>query len=399
MIRKLQIKFITITMFAVIVISSGIFGVIIVENYRTIDRQTDAILNLLAENDGKMPDYNGNNKNSSDYINKETKFSTRYFTVEIDENEEITSTDMKNIARVSYDDVENIIKNIKDTSGYYENFKYRVIEKDNNKMIIFLDCSTQLRGLKHTIQRSILIVVGVWILVLIIVSLLSKRMLKPITENIEKQKQFITNASHELKTPLAVITADIDVLEMTVGEDNEWLESIKSQTNRMNSLIKTLLNLSNVEQGKNKLHKSEFLITDVIKKQIQELKPLLKDKKIEFEEKDIKVNADVDLIKQVISILIDNAIKYTPNDGTIKFDVTKQGKNTKIEISNTCENIENVDVNRVFERFYRDDKSRNKKKDGYGIGLSIAKSIIDVHKGKINAYITDEDMVCFKIVI
>ena len=186
---------------------------------------------------------------------------------------------------------------------------------------------------------------------------------------------------------------------MTVGEDNEWLESIKSQTNRMNSLIKTLLNLSNVEQGKNKLHKSEFSITDVIKEQIQELKPLLKDKKIEFEEKDVKVNADVDLIKQVISILIDNAIKYTPNDGTIKFDITKQGKNTKIEISNTCENIENVDVSRVFERFYRDDKSRNKKKDGYGIGLSIAKSIIDVHKGKINAYINDKNIVCFRIVI
>lgn len=399
MIRKLQIKFITITMFAVIVISSGIFGVIIIENYRTIDRQTDAVLNLLAENDGQMPEYNGNNKSSSDYINKETKFSTRYFTVEIDEDGEIINTDMKNIARVSQDDVKNIVKNIKDTSGYYENFKYRVIEKDNNKMIIFLDCSMQLRGLKHTIQRSILIVVGVWILVLIIVSLLSKRMLKPITENIEKQKQFITNASHELKTPLAVITADIDVLEMTVGEDNEWLESIKSQTNRMNSLIKTLLNLSNVEQGKNKLHKSEFSITDVIKEQIQELKPLLKDKKIEFEEKNVKVNADVDLIKQVISILIDNAIKYTPNDGTIKFDITKQGKNTKIEISNTCENIENVDVSRVFERFYRDDKSRNKKKDGYGIGLSIAKSIIDVHKGKINAYINDKNIVCFRIVI
>ena len=400
MIRNLQIKFIIITMLAVIIISGSIFGLVIAENYRTTDQQTDAIIRLIAENKGQMPEYREENSGDSSYITKETRFSTRYFTVEMNENNEIVSTNMKNIATVSSDDIESIVKNISEKEGYYENFKYRVIHKDSNKLIIFLDCTMQLRNLRHTTIRSVNIVVIGWIIVLIIISLLSKRILNPIIQNMEKQKQFITNASHELKTPLAVITADIDVLEMSVGEENEWLQSIKIQTNRLNNLIKSLLNLANVEEGKNKLEITEFSITDIVSEEIKDFKSLLQDKKIEFDNtKNILINADINMIKQVIVILIDNAIKYTPDNGTIKIDLEKQGKKTKLEVCNTCENIKNINVNRVFDRFYRDDKSRNKKKEGYGIGLSIAKSIVDVHRGKISAYINDDDMVCFKIIL
>lgn len=400
MIRSLQIKFIIITMLAVIIISGSIFGLVIAENYRTTDQQTDAIIRLIAENKGQMPEYREENSGDSNYITKETRFSTRYFTVEIDENNEIVSTNMKNIATVSSDDIESIVKNISEKEGYYENFKYRVIHKDSNKLIIFLDCTMQLRNLRHTTIRSINIVVIGWIIVLIIISLLSKKILNPIIQNMEKQKQFITNASHELKTPLAVITADIDVLEMSVGEENEWLQSIKSQTDRLNTLIKSLLNLANVEEGKNKLEITEFSITDVVSEEIKDFKSLLQDKKIEFDNtNNILINADINMIKQVIVILIDNAIKYTPNNGIIKIDVEKQGKKTKLEVCNTCENTKNININRVFDRFYRDDKSRNKKREGYGIGLSIAKSIVDVHKGKISAYINEDDMICFKIIL
>ena len=400
MIRSLQIKFIIITMFAVIIISGSIFGLVIAENYRTTNQQTDAIIRLIAENEGQLPEYKEESSDDSSYITKETKFSTRYFTIEIDENNEIVSTNMKNIATVSSDDLENIVKSISEKEGYYENFKYRVIYKDSNRLIIFLDCTMQLRSLKHTTIRSVNIVVIGWIIVLVIISVLSKKILNPIIQNMEKQKQFITNASHELKTPLAVITADIDVLEMSVGEENEWLQSIKSQTNRLDTLIKSLLNLANVEEGKTRLEITEFSITDVVNEEIKDFKSLLQDKKVEFDgKKNVLINADINMIKQVIVILIDNAIKYTPNNGTIKINVEKQGKKTKIEVCNTCENTRNINISRVFDRFYRDDKSRNKKKEGYGIGLSIAKSIVDVHKGKISAYINDDDMICFKIIL
>lgn len=400
MVRKLQIKFIIITMLATMIISGGMFGLIIVENYRTINMQTDAVLNLIAENQGALPEYREKNDGNSSYITKETRFSTRFFTVEIDENGEIIETNLKHIARVTDEDVEDIIENIHKEAGYYENFKYRTIQKDGNKMIIFIDCTMQLKSFKHTTTRSITIIAIGWCIVFIIVSLLSKRILRPIIQNIEKQKQFITNASHELKTPLAVITADIDVLEMEVGEENEWLESIKSQILRLNTLIKSLLNLANVEEGKNKLETSEFSITEVINEEIKDMKSLLQGKKIEFDcSKNIMLSADKNLIKQVITILIDNAIKYAPDDGIIKIYAENQGKNTKIEVCNNYENTKDINVQRLFDRFYREDKSRNKKKEGYGIGLSIAKSIVDAHKGKISAYINNEDMVCFKVLI
>ena len=175
MIRKLQIKFIIITMLAVIVISGGIFGLVTIENFRTIDMQTDAILNLIAENEGIIPEYTTRDTNSSNYITKETQFSTRYFTIEINSNGEIVNQNMNNIATVTHEDVENILQNIKGKSGYYENFKYRAVKKDENKMIIFLDCTVQLNSLRNTTNRSIIVVASIWCMVLIIVSLISKK--------------------------------------------------------------------------------------------------------------------------------------------------------------------------------------------------------------------------------
>ena len=400
MIRNLQIKFIIITMLAVIIISGSIFGIIIIQNYRITNMQTDEIIRLIAENKGNMPEFREKNNAYSNFITKETIFSTRYFTIELDKNGEIVDTNMKNIATVTNDDIDIILQKINGNTGYYDNFKYNVIEKDGNKLIIFLDCTTQIINLRYTTTRSINIIIVGWIIVFIIVALLSKKLLKPITKNIEKQKQFITNASHELKTPLAVITADIDVLEMSLGDENEWIQSIKGQTTKLNNLIKSLLNLAKVEEGKKNLELSDFSITDIINEQIRDFKSLLQNKIIEFDSSNnVLTNANVDMIKQVIVILLDNAIKYTPDNGIIKLKVWKQGKKTILEVSNTCEDTKKINIDRVFDRFYRDEKSRNKKKDGYGIGLSIAKSIIEVHKGKIYTYINDEDMVCFKICI
>lgn len=397
MVRRLQIKFIIITLLATIVISGCVFWLIISENYRTINDQSEAVIRLIAENEGQIPEYN---EDTSSYITKETRFSTRYFTIEISESGEIANKNMKHIAMVTEKDAKNMAESIEGENGYYNNFKYRVISKDGSKLYIFLDCTMQLKSLRRSTLRSFNIIVCGWITVGIIVALMSRRLLRPITQNIEKQKQFITNASHELKTPLAVITADIDVLEMTVGEENEWLHSIKSQTNRLNTLIKSLLSLANVEEGDNRLELSEFSINDVIQEEINDFKPLLQDKHIEhINNYNSTVKADINMTKQLIVILLDNAIKYTPDDGQIKICVDKQGKNVKVEVCNSCENVENININRVFERFYRDDKSRNKKKEGYGIGLSIAKSIVNAQKWKIGAYIDNDKMVCFRVII
>ena len=400
MIRKLQIKFIAIIMSVVIVISAGIFGITIIENYRIIDKQTDDILDLIAENDGKIPEYIARNNNYYNFITEETQFATRFFTVEIDNNGKIVNTNLKNIATVEHEEVEDMIKSVKGKEGYYEGFKYKVVDKKEGKMIVFLDCTLLLRSLKYTVHRSITVIIAILGIIFIILILLSKKLLIPITKNIEKQKQFITNASHELKTPLAVINADIDVLELTLNEENEWLQSIKKQVKKLNILVRSLLKLANVEDGKSTLNISEFSMTEVINEEVKDIKPLVDNKNIEFDpEKDVMINADKDLIKQVIVILLDNAIKYTQDDGTIKINLDKKGKNAIIEVCNTCDNVQDINTKRLFDRFYRNDSSRNSKKEGYGIGLSIARSIVEVHKGKLSAYVNKENMICFKIII
>ena len=263
MIKSLQIKFVVIVMLAIIIISCSIFGIIVIENLNAINKQADGILNMIIDNDGKMPTLKPQNVDKYNLINKETRYATRFFTVKVDKSGDILSSEMKNIVTVSRDEINEVLKHVIMETGFYENFKYKIADKGDYKLVVFLDCSTQIGSLRFTIDRSINVILVVWIVVLLVLILISKKILRPLTESVEKQKQFITNASHELKTPLAVINADIDVLEMTLPEENEWLFSIKKQVSRLDILIKSLLNLASVEEGKNRLKISEFSIPEI----------------------------------------------------------------------------------------------------------------------------------------
>lgn len=403
MIRKLQTRFIIIAMSVITIVTCSIFGIITVENYNMINRQLDGLLNLISENDGRIPEYKPRDDELANFITKETQFSTRYFIIKINENGEILETNMQYIAAVNQEDAQTILQEVLDDSkqiGYYGNYKYRIIQEEDEKLIIFLDCSMQLNNFQSTTKKSILIIAIGLFIVFLCISILSKRVLAPMIKNIEKQKQFVTNAGHELKTPLAVIMANADILEMSSKENNELIRSIKKQAQRLDTLIKSLLNLANVEERKMEMNYTEFSITDLIQEEIKEFGVLAQEKQIIYERKpEIKMKANRDSIKELITILLDNAIKYTPKEGKIEIKVEKQGKSVKMQFINNCENSKNIHVTKIFDRFYREDRSRSKTKEGYGIGLSIAKSIVDIHKGKITAEITKEDMICFTVII
>ena len=404
MIKRLQKKFIMISMLSIIVVIGSIFGVIIVENYTRTNRQIDGILNMISENDGKIPEYKPRNDELADIITKETQFSTRYFIIRMNENNEIIETNMQHIASVGPEETNDILEEVMEKGkdkGYYKNYKYQITEQEDGKLAVFLDCTFQINNLKSTIEQSITIIIIGMIIVFIIISFLSKKALTPIIENMEKQKQFITNAGHELKTPVAVIIANADVMEMTSSKENlEWIKSIKNQALRLDMLIKSLLNLANIEEKSTKTNYTEFSITEIIKEEIKEFKAMAKNKQIKYEQQnDILMYADINSIKQLITILLDNALKYTQEDGIIEIKTEKQGKNVKIQFANTCDNVKSINTKKIFDRFYRGDKSRSKSKEGYGIGLSIAKSIVEAHKGKITVEINKKDMICFTVII
>lgn len=403
MIRKLQTRFIIIAISVITIVTCSIFGIITFENYNMMNRQLDGLLNLISENDGRIPEYKPRDDELADFITKETQFSTRYFIIRTNDDGEILETNMQYIAAVNQEDAQTILQEVLADSkqtGYYGNYKYRITQDEEEKLIIFLDCSMQLNNFQSTTEKSVLIIAIGLLIVFLCISVLSKRVLAPMIKNIEKQKQFVTNAGHELKTPLAVIMANTDILEMTSKENNELIISIKKQAQRLDTLIKSLLNLANVEERRMEMNHTEFCVTDLIQEEIKEFGALAQDKQIIYDVKqDIKMKVKRDSIKELITILLDNAIKYTPNEGKIEIKVEKQGKSVKMQFMNTCENSKNIHTTKIFDRFYREDQSRSKTKEGYGVGLSIAKSIVDIHKGKITAEITKEDMICFTVII
>ncbi|MBR1884037.1 MAG: HAMP domain-containing histidine kinase [Clostridia bacterium] len=408
MIGKLRRKFVLFAMISIMLVTSLIFSVIAIEMRIVTDYELDHIISIIAENGGTMPEYNSDSAyKSSNYITPETRFSIRYFTLTVDSNLNLSVSNFEHIASVSESEAEKIVQDVlrlNKKKGYY-NGQYRFLVKnlDEGKMIVMLDSQSQIRSYNDFVNKSTMIITLGLIITLVIASLLSKKAAGPIIEAMEKQKQFITNAGHDLKTPVAVILADADVLEMKLGNDDEWVKSIKKQAKKLDELIKIMLNLAKVGENSKKVQEYvQFDVCELVKDEVEGIKVLAKNKEIEcsFLNNEINVVKDKTAIAEVLTILLDNAIKYTEDGETIKVVVGKLGKNgVKIDVSNPYNGSLEINPNRLFDRFYRGDKSRNASKEGYGIGLSMAKSIITANKGKISCYIDAEKKIHFMIVL
>lgn len=405
MIGKLRRKFVIFAMISIMIVTIFIFGLIAIDMKIRSNTELDNILFYIAQNDGEMPEYKEENKGQYSYlITPESRYSTRYFTAILDEENNILSTNVEHISSIDVEQAENMAQKVgqsSDMKGFYNQYRYLIVNKDTSRMIIFIDAHFQIRSYNDFIYKSLMIIGFGLTITLVIATIFSRRAAGPIIESIEKQKQFITNAGHDLKTPVAIILANTEVLEMKLGEDDEWLKSIKNQTKRLDVLIKNLLNLARVEENnKKKSQPTEFFIDEVLEDEINSMKVLAKDKIITFSKtiEKYKIIKDKTAISQLITILLDNAIKYAPDSGTIDVRLDKYGKNNiKLKISNPYVGNKNILPDKLFDRFYRGDKSR--KTNGYGIGLSMAKSIVEANKGKIICNIDSNDKINFIVIL
>ncbi len=437
MIKKLQRKFVLIATLSLLAVMVLVIGAINVINLVQMNGHVDDILDLLSENDGKFPDMphrrdeeeqtipgnampqegelqgddkplslgepRDNRRKLSPGISEETPFKTRYFIVRTDSDGQISQIDTSHIAAVSSAEAKEYaagaLAKSKDR-GYTGFYKYLTRETPSGSVIVFVDCSTELSTALSFLAVSAAISLLSVLVVFILVFIFSRRAIRPVIESMEKQKQFITDAGHELKTPLAIISANTDVLELTSGK-NEWTESIRGQTKRLNGLIKDMLALSRMDEESYQPQWETFSISRAVAEAAAPFETPAKTANKTFFadiDPDLSFRGDESQIRQLVTILCDNALKYSSENGNIRLSLKAKGKNILLSVQNTCTTLPDGDLNRLFDRFYRAENSRSRETGGYGIGLSIARAIVQAHKGKISAVREAEDVISFRAI-
>jgi K+-sensing histidine kinase KdpD len=342
-------------------------------------------------------------------LSPETPFSTRYFTVTLADTStasqpEVIATDTGKIAAVTSDTAASYATTLYQAGkkeGFLSNYKYRQIQTDGGYMYIFLDCEKELTTFHSFLYASILISVLGLIFILILVILFSKIAVAPVAEGYEKQKCFITDASHELKTPLAIIDANTEVIELEQGE-SKWTRSTRNQIKRLTSLTEKLVFLSRMEEEQSQLNKIDFSLSDTVREVTDSFEAVAEAKGKHLTvsiENELHFHGDASSIRQLVSLLLDNAVKYSSDGGAITVTLRSQGKTKELVVENTVTDIRPGRHEELFERFYRPDKSRSKETGGFGIGLSVAKAIVEAHKGKITANSPDGSTLAFTILL
>ncbi len=412
MIYRLRRKFILISTVAVFSVIALVFGVILVLNISSMNRNMDILADRVSEGGGRFPGSFGEmippdktpprNEQNFDFITPETPFSTRHFTVFFDTDGEVSQTMMEAIFSIpegkAIEYAEEAINRGEDR-GWIYNYRYKVFSTQVGCGVVLVDGSTSRSALMQSMTIAGIVLLASAALVLMLIFLLSKKAVKPIAESYEKQKQFVTDANHELKTPLTLILANLDIAEAELGK-NEWLEDIRTEGHRMTELVNQLVALSRMDEEGQSMTVAEVSFGELVDDTMSEFEHLAKDRGkalISTIDKDIIYLGDEALLHRLVGILMDNAIKYCDNGGEISVTL-RRGRRVVLTVENTYSAVGEIELHRLFDRFYRADKAR-KFTGGYGVGLSMAKAIVEKHKGEITAYKKDSTHIGFKVVL
>ena len=416
MLKKMRWHFILAAMLAVFIMLVAVLAGINVWNYHTTAERADQrIQEIYGFESGKVPGMENSEENASqpvppDIFNRpddhdpEAPYTPRFFKVRLDEEGNVTDVSTDFIASVTQTEAEEFARKVlneKRQVGYYKNYRFQILAKKNDNIVIFLNTTMELRSVRNVLLISCLVGVVCFLVVFLLVILLSKRAMKPYIWNIERQKRFITDASHEIKTPLTSIATSVDVIEMEYGED-EWTRNIHKQTSKMSRMVADLVTLSRLDEENPFLERTEFSLSDAVWEVAEPFASLAKAQGKKYSqriEENLTLCGNPDATRQMISVLLDNAMKYSDENGTIRLDVYKVHGKTKIEVFNTCVLEETQNLSRLFDRFYRPDNSRSRKTGGSGIGLSIAQAVAEAYGGKIKVSSKDGKSIMFQVTI
>ena len=399
MIRRLRRKFVLLCMGVVVAVMVAVVALMNGLFVARANATLDGMLAFLTDNGGDFPvvddeeapriprgprqmDWGGMSMDSP-----EAPFITRHFSVLLDAGGEALSVNTESIAAVSSEEAVLYARRALDKagSGYLDVYRYRVSETDDGTLVVFLDASTQLSTARQFFIISSSVAAGVCLAVLLLALLFSGRAVRPIAQSVEKQRQFITDAGHELKTPLTIISANCEVLEMEM-EKNEWLTGIEKQVARLRKLVNDLVALSRLDEGRPMGEEARFSLSDAVCDTALAFSAAAEraGKRLRVEaEPGVFVTGDEAALRQLTAILVDNAVKYADAGGEIRVGL-RGGRHPVLTVENDCRTVSELPLDRLFDRFYRFDPARTG--DGsHGLGLSIARSIAEAHRASLRA--------------
>ncbi len=407
MIRKLRKKFVAAAIIAVFLVLFVLIGSINVLNYRNLISDADSTLQILADNKGafprqmfraqdrppelQSPPNEGKNipfggRRGSGELAYQSRFFTAWFS-----DGSLSRINLDNLASLTEEEAAALAESVYASGrgkGFAEEYRYCRVLSDGEPMLVFLNCQRELGTFRSFLYASIGIsalgILGVFLLLLVF----SDRIVRPVAESYEKQKRFITDAGHELKTPITIIRADADVLESELDGESEWISDIRKQTNRLAELTEDLIYLSKMEEENAALQMQSFSFSELVDETAQSFQSLAfsKGKNFSFSvTPDLRVNGDEKALAKLVSILLDNAMKYSPENGIVELRLEQSGRLARLMVRNSTPPMEKGNADRLFERFAREDRSRNSESGGFGLGLAIAKAVTEAHKGTIHA--------------
>ncbi len=398
-IQALRRKFIGVAMLSFAIVIALIGTLINVVNYSVTQREIQYSLTEISQRQDAVESDNQHSDDYSKLPSVKKTFSPSYqrnpfYIISYDKNLNETSFHASKGNTYPEDDIRESAESIMQSpsnQGRYSMYYYqKEVKDDGTTTLVLLDSSYVIFSRARILYATIAVGIVGLLATLVLVILLSRRMIQPEIENNKRQLQFITNVSHELKTPLAVIRSNAEMEEISNGE-SEWTQSTIRQVDRMNGLIKSLVMITKTREKEEKKALSDINISSVVSQTVKEFSAIAESENktlTQSVEPDLLIRGDESKLRQLTMILIDNAVKYCDPDGEIGviLEKTRHGKrNVKLTVKNSYADGNEIDCKRFFDRFYREDSSRNIDTGGYGIGLSIAQSICEQYNGNIYA--------------
>ena len=401
MIRRLRGRFIRIATCSVAAVMLLLTVILNTANFLSTDADLRSTLELIQKNEGTIPGAGASTPPSGEEqkappdaprgpFTPETPFSTRFFVLRLQPDGTLLDAKLDQIASVTEDETQQYAAAAAAHGagcGYYGTYRFLVTQTGDGQLTaIFLYAYQQLRAVRTVLLWSLTAAVSCTLLVLLLVVLLSRKAIDPVVRSAEQQKQFITDASHELKTPITVIATSLRVLEMETGPQ-KWIDKARAQTEKLTSLVSSLVTLSRMDEEKPPIRREPFDLSGAVQETAESFADLAESAAHALRlsiAPGLQLRGDEAAVRQLVSILLDNAVKYALPGSAISLRLSPARRGVQLQCENAAAPLERAQLDRLFDRFYRADPARGGS-GGFGIGLSIARSIALAHRGSIRA--------------